>query len=207
MLDIGCGVGPLRRWLAVSEFRIVGLDLSEEAVTEAARHYDICEVGDVEEPWAFEPESFDGVHAGAVMEHVLDWHRPLNEANRVLRDAGLLLVSVPNLRYWKEIRRLLRGRQPHWLRSMHHVHAYTRDFLCTLLSIHGFKVETVEADRVNLPGLPRRSRWLVRRFAGLGSVLIVEARLSRRVRVEDRSRSDEFTNHKPVELRSIEIIP
>ena len=83
--------------------------------------------------------------------------------------------------------------------------SYTPKFLAQLVSLHGFEVASVEADRVNLPLLPRRSRWFERRFAGIGSVLILAAHLRRRVRVEDDSRSDEFPDHKPLALRSIEV--
>ncbi len=207
LLDVGCGVGPLRKWLPENEFNITGLELSEAAAVVARKNYDACEVADVETPWPVEPESFDGVHAGAIMEHVLDWHAPLNHANTALRDGGLIVVAVPNLRYWKEIRRLIRGRQPHWLTDMQHLHGYTPKFLKTLVSLHGFEVIGFEADRVNLPLMPRRNRWIERRFARIGSVLILSARLIRRVRVEDDSRTEQFDNHKPVAMRSIEIMP
>jgi 2-polyprenyl-3-methyl-5-hydroxy-6-metoxy-1,4-benzoquinol methylase len=205
LLDAGCGVGPLRRWLDAEAFRIVGLELSPEAARIARGSYDSCEVADVERPWPVERASFDAVHAGAVLEHVVDWHAPLNQANRALRDGGLLVVSVPNLRYWKEIRRLLRGRQPHWMCEMTHLHAYTPRFLRELVSLHGFRVIGMEADRVNLPLLPSRSQWVCRVLAGLGSVLILSGGLQRRVRVEDRARAGRFPGHKQVGLRSIEV--
>jgi len=207
LVDVGCGVGPLRQWLDADAFRIVGLEIGEAAAAIARRRYDACEVCDAEAPWPLPAASFDGVHAGAVLEHVLDWHGPLNHANAVLRGAGLLVVSVPNLRYWKEVRRLIRGRQPHWLQDMKHVHGYTPRFLCELLAVHGFEVIGLEADRVNLPLLPHRSGWVRRRFARWGSVLIVSARLARRVRVEDHARAAEFPRHKPVACRAIELPP
>lgn len=206
LLDVGCGVGPLRQFLPVEAFRIVGLEISEEAAALARRNYDACEVCDVERPWPLEPASHDAVHAGAVMEHVLDWHAPLNQANVALRDGGVLVIAVPNLRYWKEIRRLIRGRQPHWLQCMKHVHGYTPKFLKALVGIHGFEPICMEADRVNLPWPGGNSRWARRRFAGWGSVLILVSRLVRRVRVEDRDRAVEFSDHKPVACRSIEVL-
>ncbi len=205
LLDVGCGVGPLRAWLPAEGYRIVGLEISEAAATCARRNYDACEICDVENCWPVPPGSFDGVHAGAVLEHVHDWHAPLNHANTALRDGGMIVVAVPNLRYWKEVRRLIRGRQPHWLSDMKHVHAYTPAFLRELVSIHGFEVASLEADRVNLPLLPARGRWVCRRFAGWGSAMILSARRVRAVRVEDRAYAAEFPNHKPVGCRAIEV--
>ncbi len=205
LLDVGCGVGPLREWLDAERFRIVGLEISDAAAEAARANYDACEVCDVEDDWPVPPASFHGVHAGAVMEHVLDWHAPLNRANAALRDGGMLVVSVPNLRYWKEIRRLIRGRHPHWLEDMKHVHGYTPGFLAELLGVHGFEVVRMEADRVNLPLLSRRRRRGCKLFARWGSVLIVAARLARRCRVEDHARAAEFPDHKPVACRGIEV--
>ncbi len=207
ILDVGCGIGPLRRWLPAERFEIVGLDRLADAVAIAREHYDECKVADLERDWPVEPASFDGVHAGAFLEHVADWHGPLNQANRALRQEGLIVASVPNLRYWKEIRRLIRGGQPHWLKDVQHLHAYTPRFLCELISLHGFKVVDLQADRVNLPLLKWCDRWLARRLAGIGSVLIVSARLQRRVRIEDEALKASFPNHRPVALRSIEVLP
>lgn len=54
------------------------------------------------------------------MEHVPAWHARLSQANTALRDGGLLVVAIPNLRYWKALRRLLRGRGrgPEWAKGI-----------------------------------------------------------------------------------------
>lgn len=205
LLDVGCGVGPMREWLPAERFEITGLEISEEAAGLARQRYDACLVTDVETDWPIEPGSFDGVHAGAVLEHVADWHAPLNQANRVLGDGGLLTVSVPNLRYWKEIRRLILGRQPHWTKDMAHLHTYTPRFLRELVSLHGFDVLSLEADRVNLPGLGRWERFGARRLAGVGSVLILSAKLARRTRIEDVSQAARWPGAREVGLRSVEV--
>lgn len=205
LVDIGCGVGPLRQWLPAGRFEISGLDLSEEAAVQARLHYDDCKVADVEHTWPFVADTYDGVHAGAVLEHVLDWHTPLNQANRILRDGGLLVISVPNLRHWKEIKRLIRGKQPHWLCDMQHVHAYTPKFLSSMVSLHGFEVCDLQTDHLDVPFIPRRSVWASRAFATIGSVLILAARLKRRVRIEDGHYASQYPRHREVGLRSIEV--
>lgn len=206
VLDIGCGIGPLRRWLPADRFEIAGLEWSEDAARVSRGHYDRCLVGSVEARWPFDDAVADAIHAGAILEHVFDWHAPLNEANRVLRDGSRLVVSVPNLRYWKEIKRLIRGKQPHWMSEMLHIHAYTPRFLQNLLILHGFAIDVVEADRVNFPLLPKNALWVKRRFAGFGSVLIVAAKKVRRVQVEDRSRAARYPKSKDVGMRSIEVL-
>jgi len=205
LLDIGCGIGPLRRWLDAERFEIVALEISEEAAELARRNYDDCTVGDVEEPWPVEAGSFDGVHAGAIMEHVVNWHRPLNHANVALADGGQLVISTPNLRYWKEISRLIRGRQPHWIKHMAHLHGYTPKFLKKLVTLHGFEVTAFQADRVNLPLLKWCDRKMSRWFAGIGSVMILAAVRKRRVRIEHEDLAHTFPSNTPVGMDAIEV--
>lgn len=205
LLDVGCGIGPLRQWLPAERFCISGLELSPEAIAIARRRYDDCRMLDVEGGWPVKDRSVDAVHAGAVLEHLMDWHTPLNEANRVLRDDGLLVLSVPNLRYWKEIRKLICNKQPHWLRQMGHLHGFSPSFLRQLIELHGFTVIDVQADRINLPLMPRRSRLGCRLLAGWGAVLIVTARLSRRALVVDRAMAHVYPEHAPRSLRAIEV--
>jgi 2-polyprenyl-3-methyl-5-hydroxy-6-metoxy-1,4-benzoquinol methylase len=206
VLDIGCGVGPLREWLGSDRFNITGMEISPEAAAEARNRYDACLVADIETAWPVEAETFDAVHAGAVMEHVLDWHAPLNHAGAALRVGGVLVVSVPSLRNWSEIKRLIKGRQPHWIADVKHLHAYTPRFLTELLRIHGFELIGMEADKVRLPLLPAKKRWVCQRFAAWGSVLIVAAALVEHVRVEDGARKDEFKRTESVGLRSIRVL-
>jgi SAM-dependent methyltransferase len=205
LVDVGCGVGPLRRWLGADRFDITGLELNQEAAALARGNYNRCHVCDVEQAWPVPAGAADGVHAGAVLEHVADWHAPLNSANAALRDGGLLIISTPNLHYWKEVRKLLLGKQPHWLQSMEHLHGYTPRFLRKLIELHGFEVVEIQADRLNLPGFGRASRWGCHRLAAWGSVLIASAMLRRRCRVVDVGWAAKFPDHKPVALRSIEV--
>ncbi len=203
LLDIGCGVGPLREWLEKDKFHITGLEFGESAAKIAEQNYDACEIGDVESEWPFESASLDGLHAGAVLEHVIDWHAPLNHAGKCLRDNGLLVISVPNLRHWREIHKLILGKQPHWIRCMEHLHGYTPKFLRKLVSLHGFEVKTITTDSLELPFMPD---CLARRFlAGFGSVIILAARLKHRVQIEDSSKAWQFPNHKRLGKHYIEI--
>ena len=205
LLDVGCGVGPLHRWLEAGRVEITGLEISERAAEQARQNYHDCLVMDVETDWPVPPGSFHGVHMGAIMEHVLDWHAPLNQANTALAEGGLLVICVPNLRYWREIRRLIAGRQPHWLRDMGHVPGYPPKFLKQLVTIHGFEVQALRADRLRLPFTGKLSRLGTRRLAGFGAVLVLAARRVRPARVVDATAAPHYPDHKPVACRAIEV--
>jgi ubiquinone/menaquinone biosynthesis C-methylase UbiE len=128
-LDAGMGPGRLCAELAARGWTVSGIDASEEMV-EAARERLPDRAGrllraDIE-ALPFDSESFDAVAATGVLEYA-DVPRALAELVRVLRPAGVLVVSYPNPSalygiwkaqvYYRGIRGLKRlGRRPqHWL--------------------------------------------------------------------------------------------
>jgi SAM-dependent methyltransferase len=96
VLDLGCRYGALTRAYAGGN-DVVGVDVDRDALAEAASSLGIETVwADVEEPLPFEPERFDVVVAGELIEHLREPERLVSEARRVLRPAGVLVASVPN---------------------------------------------------------------------------------------------------------------
>lgn len=81
-------------------------------------------VGDITEPTSFENESFDAVLLPEVLEHLVKDHVALAEVRRILRDDGLLLVTVPFLHDEPE----------------YHVRVHTRKSAGRLLQASGFQV-------------------------------------------------------------------
>lgn len=100
-LDLGCGSGVLTAELAAREARIVALD-GAPAMLDAARRTAMpngaqvqFRLGDAAAlPWC-EPGRFDGVLCSSVIEYVADGEALLAEASRVLKDGGVLVISVP----------------------------------------------------------------------------------------------------------------
>jgi SAM-dependent methyltransferase len=173
ILDIGCGCGPMRQFLPEPQLRLSGIELDARAAEQARQHYAEVVVQDLTAPWPFKDNSFDGLLALAVLEHVVDYRALLDQAARVLKPGGCFIVEVPNLGYWKEVRKLLLRKQPHWLKQYDHVRGWTLRYLCDALAEHGFVTVATECDRLNLPLVPT-SRWLERRLATWGRVLIVQ---------------------------------
>ncbi len=106
VLDAGCGTG-----YGAAEFSrassVVGMDGSAEAVGYARCNFARAGVHFLRavcESLPFADGSFDLVAAFEVIEHLERWQDFLAEARRVLRPAGLLLVSTPNKAYYAEAR-------------------------------------------------------------------------------------------------------
>lgn len=96
-LEIGCGRGTLLRELRSHGWTVIGTELNEGAARFAreangldVRTAPITELG-------LEPGSLDAVIFWHVLEHLEDPATALEEASRLLRPGGLLLVAVPRI--------------------------------------------------------------------------------------------------------------
>ena len=98
VLDAGCGVGYGSAHLAVVARRVVGIDVSEDAVAYARGRYGLANVAfeamDVAD-LGFDDASFDVVCSFETVEHVSDAEAFLHEVRRALRPSGTFLVSTP----------------------------------------------------------------------------------------------------------------
>jgi SAM-dependent methyltransferase len=86
VLDVGCGDKPYARWL-VNAREHIGLDVYRGPAVDV--------VVEPNQPWPFPQESFDALLCTQVLEHVADFDHVIREMRRVLKPAGLLVVSVP----------------------------------------------------------------------------------------------------------------
>jgi SAM-dependent methyltransferase len=106
VLDAGCGTGYGTAEISQAS-KVVGVDASAEAVDHARCNFSHAGVHFLQavcESLPFADGSFDLVLAFEVIEHLERWQDFLAEARRVLRPAGLLLVSTPNKAYYAEAR-------------------------------------------------------------------------------------------------------
>jgi SAM-dependent methyltransferase len=88
LLDVGCGNQPYRPWYQPLVQSVVGVDVTGPDSL-SARAYAEC--------LPFSGSTFDTVLMTEVLEHVGNAAAAVNEAARVLRSGGHLLVTVPFL--------------------------------------------------------------------------------------------------------------
>jgi SAM-dependent methyltransferase len=111
VLDLGCRTGALTRaYLDGND--VVGVDVDQDALSEAASLGIQTRWADLDAPLPFEPESFDAAVAGEVLEHIRDPARLIADVLTVLRPGGRLVGSVPNAYRLKSRLRFLVGREP-----------------------------------------------------------------------------------------------
>lgn len=99
ILDMGCGAGLLANDIALSGYKVTGIDLSTTSLKVAqardVTHSVKYQMGDVYKV-PFANESFDVVTAMDLLEHVSDPERVIAEAQRVLRPGGVFFFNTFN---------------------------------------------------------------------------------------------------------------
>ena len=147
VLQLGCGNGDLSVEIAKLGFDVVGVDISEPGIRQsielakkenldAKAQFMVMDATSLE----FSDNSLDTVLIAGVLEHVRDFRKLLEEAIRVVRNSGRIIVSVPN--------GLL-------VPSTGHLRVFFKDTLTTELSQY--------AEEITWHELPSK-KWLVRSF-------------------------------------------
>ena len=146
ILDLGCGTGDSGKVLKTSFSEIHGCDISETALKEAKDNEVTALCVDFNMGHLpYKDKSFDVVTCLEVLEHMLDPTFLLKEIYRLLLPNGLLIITTPNIRYFKNLMKLiLIGRFPHtttdnFVWGGGHVHYFTKKDLTFLLKEAGFE--------------------------------------------------------------------
>ena len=162
VLDYGCGSGYGSADIAAGASRVVGVDVSREAIEHARANFSAPRLEfapiEAEQPLPFSDRSFDTVLSFQVIEHIRDADRYLSEARRVLRPGGHLVLTTPDRRT-----RLLPMQRP-WNRW--HVTEYSERTLRRTLTPHFREVEvlgmTGRRDVLDIElRRTRRVKWLM----------------------------------------------
>jgi methionine biosynthesis protein MetW len=110
VLDVGCGTArSYAPKLNARARSYVGVDVSQAAVKAAKKGGLDARVIESAARLPFADESFDHVVCIEVLEHLFAPDAAAAEIFRVLRPGGRLVVSVPNIAYWRLRVSMLRG--------------------------------------------------------------------------------------------------
>jgi len=193
IVDVGCGDGAATHVLKRLDPRntVIGIDWSAAALEQARARGLLVIQGGIDGSGLPLPEaSADVVIMSELIEHLVDTDAALDEAYRVLRPGGILLLSTPNLAAWFNRGLVGLGIQPLFsevsLRGIYgrpghevagHLRLFTRRALVEFLTARGFRCERVEGATYH--DVPRPLRPLDRalcRWPSMASILLVQAR-------------------------------
>lgn len=148
VLDVGCGPG--RFAAALRGVDVVGIELDDRLAAVAEQHCSHVIRGSVEEAAVVEDArstgAFDIVLTLDVLEHLVCPAVALERLKTLLDPSGRIVVSVPNLLYYRERFNLLRGKfvtsPVGGLYDHTHLHFYSKSEVLKLVHRSGLGVET-----------------------------------------------------------------
>jgi len=146
VLDVGCGDGSIMKFAEPRFDEIHGCDISLKALSQAAGMglNTVCADLNANTPLPYRSEIFDAISCLEVIEHIIDPLHLLKDIHRVLSPQGQLILSTPNIRYFRNIGKLIfKGEFPHttddsFIWGGGHIHYFTRKDLGSLIKNAGF---------------------------------------------------------------------
>jgi len=149
VLDVGCAAGELGR--AIKEggaLEVVGIERSREAASLAKEWLDQVIVSDVEaSALPFEDARFDCIIFADILEHTVNPWAVLASYRRYLNSEGRLVASIPNVRFYAVIARLLFNRwgyRESGILDNTHLRFFTLPTIREMFQQAGYEIERVE---------------------------------------------------------------
>jgi 2-polyprenyl-3-methyl-5-hydroxy-6-metoxy-1,4-benzoquinol methylase len=146
ILEVGCAGGQTGKALGERGFEeIVGIELNEEVAQKGKPYYDTLIVGDVENTkLPFGEGHFDCILYGDVLEHLVNPWKVLKEHNALLRNKGTIICSIPNIRHYRIIKKLVfKGKWEYTgngIMDRTHLRFFTLDSIQKMLEESGFQI-------------------------------------------------------------------
>jgi 2-polyprenyl-3-methyl-5-hydroxy-6-metoxy-1,4-benzoquinol methylase len=146
VLDLGCGNGSLSHELSKIGFEVYGVDRSESGIRIAREAFSDVHfyLGDVEEnlsPVPFQAESFDVVVSTEVVEHLYRPRQLIQNAFRLLKPSGYLILSTPYHGWLKNVVLALSGKLDSHFTALWdggHIKFWSRETMSGLLTEQRF---------------------------------------------------------------------
>ena len=149
VLDLGAYSGYIAKEVEKNGNEVIAVDSNQEFVEYCRGRGLNCVYAHCETKFPFEDGIFDTVIAGEIIEHVYDTNQFLNECNRVLKMGGEVVLTTPNLGFWKHRIKLLLGLNMPFEYGMggyfvNHIRYFNLASLKRALKGHGFAIVRTE---------------------------------------------------------------
>jgi len=145
--DIGCATGNLLFHMREIGWQTTGIDINPDAVAVAVQNGLDVTVGSIEES-SLKESSFDVVHLGDVIEHVISPKHVLLNVRRILKVGGLLVIKTSNVACGFGTSSLLLTKVSglEWPQSEapYHLYEFSPRSLTSLVTSCGYDVLTVK---------------------------------------------------------------
>lgn len=151
-LEVGCGAGhtlSLFKQQGLCDWTC-GIEISPTVAAQASMRLDQVIQGNIEAmELPIEPGSIDLLLCLDVLEHLVDPWETLRRLAALLRPNGVLVASIPNVRYYRVLLPLMLGGrwdyQDSGILDRTHLRFFTRATAIELVKSAGFSIEQVSA--------------------------------------------------------------
>ncbi len=146
VLDVGCAngvTGEILKKKGVKE--VVGIEMNPDACTEASKRLDEVFLGDVQDiALPFADGYFDCIIYADILEHLQDPWSLLKRQKRLLKSKGVIVASIPNVRHYRVIKRLVKGDWEYEERGVldsTHLRFFTLKTVKSMFGDAGYKID------------------------------------------------------------------
>lgn len=160
VLDVGCGEGFFGEAVKnATGAEVWGIELFPEAAEKAAGRLDKVFTGDIESGvLASLPAGyFDCVVFNDVLEHLRDPWKALSLIRETLAKGGVVVASIPNVRYFKTLKALLLHKKWEYANAgvldKTHLRFFTSHSIRDMFEGCGYKITTLEGINQSAPSL------------------------------------------------------
>ncbi|NTW61165.1 class I SAM-dependent methyltransferase [Candidatus Saccharibacteria bacterium] len=153
-LDVGCSTGYFGLYIKKDKKIVVdGIELSDDAV-EARKKLDKVYSFNLDEKWPLIDSRYDYIFFGDVLEHLRNPKEALIQASKMLKDNGVIFVSIPNVAHMSVRLELLLGNfryEQTGLLDNTHIQFFTKETFTSMSNDIGLSVELVEYTENDVP--------------------------------------------------------
>ncbi len=151
VLECGCGMGAtlLKLQYLYPNIKVIGVEIVEKV---AALGRSVCDIyqGNVEKMdlGKLVDGTLDYVIFGDVLEHLKDPYEVLKKCHGILKPAGKIVASLPNIMHYSVILPLLKGHfsfDDEGIRDYTHLHNFTQHNICVMFRECGYDIEKMNA--------------------------------------------------------------
>ncbi|WP_298894205.1 class I SAM-dependent methyltransferase [uncultured Psychroserpens sp.] len=148
VLDIGCGEGAFASVIKEKyQIETWGIEYMEDHGNEAKKSLDKVFIGPCEDFIEDLPENyFDVIYCNDVLEHLVDPYWVLEKIQSKLTDKGIIISSIPNMRYHSALKKLVVNKSWEYERSgvmdKTHLRFFTKKSIRNMYERLGYEVVT-----------------------------------------------------------------
>jgi len=148
ILDVGCSIGNFGSLLkSRGSAEVWGIEIDSEAAEIAAERLDRVLVGAFDRSLDI-PQQFDCIVFNDVLEHMIDPYSALAYAKELLTEDGFVVASIPNVRYFGNIWKLIVDGTWEYtdcgILDRTHLRFFTKKSICSTFDRLGFHIGEIK---------------------------------------------------------------